>query len=111
MTRLRTRALDWDGTLVDPQSQEWLPGARLGLLSLLQESRAIIVHTCRANWPEGRAAIEAKLESEPALRHYLRAGVLTMEGKPRADDYLDNQAIHFSGSWPKALLDLRQAAA
>lgn len=84
-------ALDWDGTLVDASSQEWLPGARSAIRQLRAKGYDPFVHTCRANWPEGRAAVEAKL----------RAAHLVMDviAKPDACLYVDNLAATFRGDW------------
>lgn len=93
--------VDWDGTLVDGQTQEWLPGAQQALRELLSMYRTVIVHTCRANWPEGRAQVEAKL----AAAHFYD---LQIVAKPQADFYIDDQAIRFEG-WPQTLAPLRAA--
>lgn len=97
-----TVATDWDGTLVDTKTQEWLPGALDALKTLLREGHRVIVHTCRANWPEGRSSIEGKLESiglRPAGRK------LSVVGKPLADVYVDDRAVRFAG-WPATLRDI-----
>lgn len=94
-----TVATDWDGTLVDTKTQEWLPGALDALKTLLREGHRVIVHTCRANWPEGLASIEAKL----ALAGVVGAHVWTGQGKPHAHLYVDNQAVTFDGEWEPIL--------
>lgn len=91
-----TIAVDWDGVLADPQSQEWLPGAQAALRKIIAEGHTVVVHTCRANWPEGAAAVEAKLAA---------AGLAGVEvvGKPRADVYVDDRAVHFDRDWEPVL--------
>lgn len=100
-------AVDWDDTLVDARTQEWLPGAKAALHQLLSEFRTVIIHTCRANWPEGLAQIEAKLAEAAPWRSAIAEERIRIEPKPRADFYIDNQAIRFERSWPSALLAMR----
>lgn len=90
-------AVDWDDTLVDAKTQEWLPGAQAALESLLAQFKTVIIHTCRANWPEGLSSIEAKLAP---FRHDIR-----IVGKPLADVYVDDRAVRFTG-WPATLAEL-----
>lgn len=94
-----TVASDWDGTLVDSKTQDWLPGALEALKRLLRDGHRVIIHTCRANWPEGLASIEAKL----ALAGVRGAHVWTGAGKPHAHIYVDNQAVTFEGDWAPIL--------
>lgn len=99
-------AVDWDGTVVDPKTQEWLPG-RVGDLAplvalrrLLRDGHRVTLLTCRANWPEGLASIEAKLH-EAGLG---AVTVWTREGKPHAHVYVDNQSFPpFRGEWSALL--------
>lgn len=98
-------AIDWDQTLVDTHTQEWLPGAEDALAVLLAAGHSIIVHTCRANWTEGLLQIEAKLG---ALA--LRVAVWDQPGKPDADLYIDNRGVHFDGDWDTILRHLRDDA-
>lgn len=86
-------AVDWDDTLVDARTQEWLPGARTAIRQLQGRGYDVFVHTCRANWPEGHASIEAKL-AEAHLQ-------LEVKPKPTADFYIDNLALRFDGEWPE----------
>lgn len=99
--------MDWDDCLVDVTTQEWLPGALVALRRLLCENRAVIIHTCRANWPEGLAQIEAKLDESLTKQWRAAFRGLRIIGKPSADAYIDNLAVRFTGDWPRAL---REAA-
>lgn len=89
---MATLALDWDDTLVDRETQEWLPGALNFVRALVMAKHHVFVHSSRANSPQGIALIERKLWEArlPALR------VLP---KPAADLYVDNQAHAFSGDF------------
>lgn len=101
-----TLAVDWDDTLVDARTQEWLPDAVLALRELQALGYKLILHTCRANWPEGLASIEAKL-SQAALSIPVHVGA----GKPSADKYIDNQGITFPGTWSPILAHFRALSA
>lgn len=94
-------ALDWDDTLVDVRTQEWLPDALDALKRLLRDGHTVIVHTCRANWPEGLASVETKL----AQAGVAGATVWTEPGKPHADVYVDDRAVRFDGDW-RPVVDL-----
>lgn len=96
-----TVAVDWDDTLVDAKSQEWLPDALEALRRLLRDGHRVIIHTCRANWPEGLASIEAKLEQAGVSG----VRVWTEHGKPHAHLYVDNLAVRFDGDW-RPIVDL-----
>ncbi len=92
-----TVAIDWDDTLVNVKTQEWLPGAVEALQKFLAQGDSVVIFTCRANWPEGLASIEQKLVP---LRKW--RGKISIEKKPRADVYIDNQALRFQ-EWETAL--------
>lgn len=97
-------AIDWDGTLVDGESQEWLPDAAEALHQLARD-HTVIVHSCRANWSEGLASIEARLIDIglPTVT------VWTDAGKPVADLYIDDHGCHFNGNWPALLTVIKDA--
>lgn len=89
-------AIDWDSTLVDPVTQEWLPGARTAIIKLRTRGYEPFIHTCRANWPEGLASIEAKLAAERLS--------IRVEPKPYADFYIDDKAVLIvDGDWSLVL--------
>lgn len=94
-----SKCIDWDDTLVGYKKYgtpgEWLPGAQDALRRLKKRGYVVIVHSCRASWPEGRAEIEAKL-AEAGFR---LGSKLQIEPKPLADEYIDDRATHFSGDW------------
>lgn len=100
---MTTICLDWDGTLVDAD-QEWLPYAQESLRALQQQGHTLMIHSCRANWPEGLASIEGKLASA-----HLAVPVWTDAGKPAADLYIDDKAVYFDGQWPRLLAMLKDA--
>lgn len=100
---MATLACDWDGTLVD-SDQRWLPYAEESLRALTRDGHTVIVHSCRANWPEGLASIYAKLQAA-----HLPIEVWVQAGKPDADLYLDDRAVFFNGDWPTLLGLLREA--
>lgn len=81
-------ALDWDNTLVNTQTQDWLPGARTAIRSLQARGYDVLIHSCRANWPEGLAAIKAKL-AEAHLN-------LSVHAKPDAAFYVDDKALRIT---------------
>lgn len=96
-------AIDWDDTLVDARSQDWLDGAEHALRELHAMGHKLVIHSCRTGWPEGLASIEAKL-----ARHGLTfVTVDTGPGKPAADKYIDNAAITFPGTWSPILAHFR----
>lgn len=103
-------AIDWDDTLVDVKTQEWLPTARSAIVQLRAKGYEPFIHTCRANWPEGLASIEAKLREERLT--------IPVVAKPYADFYIDNKGVAFD-EWrhviqlipptPQAVRNLRVA--
>jgi phosphoglycolate phosphatase-like HAD superfamily hydrolase len=98
---MSTLCIDWDQTLVDTASQQWLPGAEDALRLLLGQGHKIIVHSARASYQEGRDMIEQKLRS-----FHLDHPSLTVEQKPLADVYVDNLAVRFAGDWTETLADI-----
>lgn len=89
-----TVAVDWDDCLVDAKTQEWLDDAQLFLRHQLAAGRRVIVHTCRANWPEGRESVKQQLAAA-----HLDHPDLSVVGKPEADVYVDNLAFRTTGDW------------
>lgn len=87
-------AVDWDDTLVDAKTQAWQDGALAVLQRWLIAGDKVIVHSCRANWPEGRQQIVAALKAARLDHPHV-----SVEGKPQADDYIDNLAVRHTGDW------------
>lgn len=87
-------AVDFDGVLVDA-SGEWLPGSLEMLRWLLGRGDTVIVHSCRANWLEGLQSIKDALLAVGVMS----AQIWTKPGKPDADLYVDDKAVHFAGDW------------
>jgi predicted mannosyl-3-phosphoglycerate phosphatase (HAD superfamily) len=97
-------AVDFDGTLVDQQLQ-WLPGALEALQRMVKAGHKVIIHSCRANWPEGMASIEHKLQAAG-----LGIPIWDQPGKPAADIYVDDRAVHFANNWAEIIVQLERAA-
>ena len=87
-----TVALDWDGTLVDTKTQKWLPGALEFVRAAVAAKRGVVIHSSRANSPQGLQTIEETLQAAglPPFKIF---------PKPHADLYVDNQALRFTGDW------------
>ena len=92
-------AIDWDGVLVNPRTQEWLDGSLNALRAILMKHE-VVVHSCRANWPEGHHQIHTKLAMENLAG---RVDIHRNPGKPDADVYLDDRALRFTGDWNEVL--------
>ncbi len=93
-------ALDWDGVLVDPKTQDWLPGAKQAISSLLMGKRKVVIHSCRVLWPDGLTQIQSKLREAGFIGH---VDIHTGPGKPGADLYVDDRALRFTGDWNEVL--------
>lgn len=101
----RVVAVDWDDTLVDAKTQQWLPGAEQALQRLLGQFGTVIIHTSRASWPAGRNQIETKLGE--TVSQAIIGSRVTIEPKPLADVYIDDKAVRFDG-WEAALGEVRR---
>ena len=82
---------DWDDTLVDAHSQQWLDGAERTLRHLYLRGHTLTVMSARAGFPAGRQQIEDKL-AQLGLE-------LEVYAKPQADLYIDDRAYRFDGDW------------
>ena len=100
---MRTVAIDWDGTLVDATTQQWLPDAVNALYAMVTaEPRCrVVIHSCRANSPSGLAQIEQTLSAMPWLYRSVK-----VVGKPDADVYVDNLALRFTGDWKQTMREI-----
>lgn len=96
-------AIDWDATLVDTETQEWLPGALNAVRQLRRQGHRLIIHSARARSQWGEDQIRSKLG--PMLAD------IQIEAKPKADIYLDNQGLRFNGDWSAAVREVRQLGA
>jgi hypothetical protein len=96
---LPTVCIDFDDTLVGYKKfgtpGEWLPGAVESLRFFRKKKFTIVIHSCRAQWPEGRREIEDKLK-EIGFRESSR---FRIEEKPLAVAYIDDRAHAFAGDW------------
>lgn len=93
-------AVDWDDTLVDAKTQEWLPGAREALKALRRRGHKLLILSARASWDGGRDQIAAKLASV-GIRD------VAIHAKPTADLFIDDRAIEFHGDWSQVLRRIR----
>ena len=82
---------DWDDTLVDAHSQQWLDGAERTLRHLYLRGHTLTVMSARARFPVGRQQIEDRL-AQLGLE-------LEVYAKPQADLYIDDRAYLFDGDW------------
>lgn len=89
--------LDWDDTLVDVATQEWLPDAEWALGKMVKAGWKVTVLSCRASWPEGAAAIAAKLDASRL------SAVDVTDVKPAASVYIDDKALRYEGDWSSLL--------
>jgi hypothetical protein len=105
-----TVCIDWDDTLVGYKKHgvhgDWLPGAQDALRFLKRRGYTVIIHSCRANWPEGLAEITGLLEAA-GFKLGSRLSIHTGAGKPLGVAYIDDRAIPFAGDWAPVLSALR----
>ena len=99
MTKKRTLAVDFDGTLFDNATQQFMPGARDMVAKLRSRGWFVLVHSCnKPSW----------------IRQCLREHGVVVDGvwgespadcnhKPVADVYLDDCGMKFV-AWDEALL-------
>lgn len=90
--------IDWDGTVVDVHTQDWLNDTTMhpeeALRRIIKAGHRPIIHSCRANWPEGLASIKTKLSTAGIL-----IPVWSDEGKPSCDLYIDDHGVHYGNNW------------
>ena len=99
-----TVCCDWDDTLCGYKKHPpgWLPGAKEALYTLKRLGLTVVIHSCRANWPEGLAEIETTL-AEAGFRLNSKLKIHTGPGKPQGIAYIDDRAVRFDGNWGAAL--------
>lgn len=95
---MKILCVDWDQTLVDTETQEWLPGALDALRWMRKQGHIVIIHSVRAEREFGRNQIESKLK-----RHKLNFEVIA---KPYADLYIDDKGLAYT-RWPEVLKAIR----
>jgi hypothetical protein len=99
-----TVALDFDGVLV--HDGLWLPGAPDAIRWLWERDALVIIHSCRANSPDGVQMLEHAVADLGVAPRGPRGGsrilIHTGQGKPHADAYVDDKAVRFGG-WPYTL--------
>lgn len=108
---LPTIAIDWDDTLVDHETQEWLEGAQEALRALLKSGFTVWIHSCRANYQAGQELVVSKLLAS-GFERWIRSGDLELwlgEGKPLAAIYIDDRALRFE-DWNNLIPDIRRFA-
>jgi hypothetical protein len=96
-------AVDWDDTLVDVRTGEWITGAADALHELRRRQFNVIIWSCRANWQEGLDSIVEKLYEIGLVPD---GKTLSIVGKPMALAYIDDKALRFQGDWQDVLVDV-----
>lgn len=97
-----TVCIDWDDTLVGykkfGEPGEWLPDACAALRFFKKHGWTVVIHSCRASWPEGLAEIRAKLLTI-GVRESARVKIHTEPGKPLAMAYIDDRGLRYEENW------------
>lgn len=116
MSIKRTLAIDLDGTIF--QYKTWMGINHFGkpekkvrecLAALRKLQFEIIVHTCRLNnivndqpLPELRLIVKDALD-----RHGIPYdGIFSGSGKPVAEFYVDDRAVHYAGNWEETMKEI-----
>lgn len=109
----KTICVDFDGVIAD-YSQGFQgenvfgepdPDAAPSLNELKQAGWKVIIHTTRADSPELRQYLDGNGIPYDEINHNSDQPDGTNEGKPMADCYLDDRALHFS-NWKQAMKEL-----
>jgi len=110
--RNRVIAIDLDGTILDntgtKEFGEPLPGARQALAELKSAGYTIIIHTVRGD--EEAVARELQRYQIPFdyINHNPNQPDYANRGKPLAEVYIDDRAVHFNGNWNNVVETVRQ---
>ena len=101
-----TVVVDFDGTIAAdafPSIGDPEPGVREALGSLRDAGFEIVVYSCRLNRGDGRPLGEVE-KHHAMMVDWLRENAIPYDkidmgydGKPRADFYVDNKAMHYGG--------------
>jgi len=126
--RPRIVAVDFDGTLyagpftaADEFTGQPLPGAIAWLKSELAREHKLIIHTCRLTSSHEGCTFPLESHRDPyvvrerlaewLVLHGLTRGEVgslafwLYPGKPVADEYLDDKAVRFEGTYPQRTQD------
>jgi hypothetical protein len=104
--RKPTVIVDFDDTVARdayPDIGEPCPGAREALSRLVDAGYDVVLYTCRMARNDGRPPGEADKHKRMIAEWMEGNGIPYtriedgLEGKPRADAYIDNKAIHYGG--------------
>ncbi len=93
--------VDWDDTLVDAKTQEWLDGAREGLIRLMRQGHEPVIMSRRAAWAGGVTQIQTTLAAA-------RLADIQVIEKPNVDLIVDNDALRFEGNWSDTTAEIRK---
>ena len=122
--RPHTVAVDFDGTIyagpftaADEIPGEPLPGAIAWLKSELARGHVLIIHTCRLTSSHEGCTFPLEAHRDPFVgrdaiatwlvlhgityRELHRLQFWLYPGKPFADEYLDDKAVRFEGTYPQ----------
>lgn len=108
--------IDLDGTIAKEDSEDLManepqPGAREALRQLMDSGFEVVVFTCRTS-KQGRPGLDVASEADEVKEWLEKYDIpyskidLGYQGKPHAEAYVDNKAIHYDGGtsdWEKVV--------